>query len=97
VKNVKTMQNPIYLTDHLYLAAFLVCSGQEILGTSPAGSRISFEFTQTPELSAHVANFMSGALVPARQFSFEVLKLKRLIPRQTLKRDCTHAIEETHR
>lgn len=94
---MQTQTNSSYFTDHLYLAAFLVCSGQEILGTSSAGSRISFEFTQTPELSAHVANFMSGALVPARQFSFEVLKLKRLIPRQTLKRGWKDAIEEFHR
>jgi hypothetical protein len=26
---------------------------------------------------------MSGAAIPARQFSFEVLKLKRLLPRGT--------------
>jgi hypothetical protein len=54
---------PTYYTDHLYLAAYLTCSGHPV------------------ELSAAVANFMSGGTVPARQLSFQVLKLKRLIPR----------------
>lgn len=96
---MREQQQPAFQTDHLYLAAFLVCSGQEITGTSSIGSRVSFEFAQTPELSAEVANFMSGALVPARKFSFEVLKLKRLIPRhmQTMKRDYKHGYDETSR
>jgi hypothetical protein len=70
-----------YPTDHLYLAAYLRCSGHEIVGTTCAGDRVSFIFHLTPALSADVAKFMSGAVVPARKFSFEVLKLKRLIPR----------------
>jgi len=92
-------QQPAFATDHLYLAAFLVCSGQEIVGTSSAGARISFEFTQTPQLSIAVANFMSGALVPARQFSFELLKLKRLFPRkiQTVEKNYKDAHEQIPR
>jgi hypothetical protein len=70
-----------YLTDHLYLAAYLSCSGHPIIGTSWAGDRVSFVFCQTAELSADAASFMSGALIPARRFAFEVLKLKRLLPR----------------
>ena len=99
MKTVQIQDNPTYSTDHLYLAAYLTCSGHDIVGTSSAGSRVSFEFAQTPELSAEVANFMSGALVPARKFSFEVLKLKRLIPRQmqTLKRDYKHGYDPTPR
>jgi hypothetical protein len=97
VKIMQTQNNPAYLTDHLYLAAYLTCSGHEIIGTSSAGGRVSFEFTQTQQLSAAVASFMSGALVPARKFSFEVLKLKRLIPRQTLKRDYRYAEAEITR
>lgn len=94
---MQTQDNPAYLTDHLYLAAYLTCSGHEIVGTSSAGGRVSFEFTRTQQLSSDVANFMSGALVPARQFSFEVLKLKRLIPRQTVKRGYKDANEEIPR
>jgi len=95
---MQTQDNRKYLTDHLYLAAYLTCSGHEIIGTSSEGSRVSFEFAQTPELSAAVANFMSGALVPARKFTFEVLKVKRLIPRQTtLKRGLKDANEEISR
>ncbi len=41
--------------------------------------RVSFEFENTPKLSADVARFMGDAVVPARQFSFEVLKLKRML------------------
>jgi hypothetical protein len=91
---MKTQDNPAYLTDHLYLAAYLTCSGHEIVGTSSAGGRVSFQFAQSPELSTHVANFMSGALIPARKFSFEVLKLKRLIPRPTVKRGYKDGSEE---
>jgi hypothetical protein len=68
-----------FASDHLYLAGFLVCSGHSIIGTSRNGTRISFEFQKTPELLTDVAGFMSGALVPARQFSFEILKLKRTL------------------
>jgi hypothetical protein len=70
---------PQFASDHLYLVGFLVCSGHSISGTSHNGSRVAFEFPKTPELLADVARFMSGALVPARQFSFELLKLKRML------------------
>jgi hypothetical protein len=70
-----------YRTDHLYLAAFLTCSGYRIVGTSREGSRVCFVFDQTFQLSAAVASFMAGAAIPARQYAFEVLKLKKLIPR----------------
>jgi hypothetical protein len=99
VKIMQTQKNPGYLTDHLYLAAYLTCSGHEVIGRSSASGRVSFEFTQTQQLSTDVANFMSGASVPARKFSFAVLKLKRLLPRQiqTVKRDFRHAEEEIPR
>lgn len=68
-----------FASDHIYLVSFLVCSGHSIVSTSRNGTRISFEFQKTPELLADVARFMSGAPVNARQFSFEILKLKRTI------------------
>ncbi|MFZ0637603.1 MAG: hypothetical protein WA755_16665 [Candidatus Acidiferrales bacterium] len=74
-----------YFTEHLYLAAFLVCSGHRVIGTTHTADRVSFVFQQTAELSASVAGFMSNAAIPARKFAFEVLKLKRLIPRNTQK------------
>jgi hypothetical protein len=92
-------EQPAFATDHLYLAAFLVCSGQEIVGTSSVSGRVSFEFAQTPQLSIAVANFMSGALVPARSFAFQVLKLKRFFPRkiQTVEKNYKDANEEISR
>jgi hypothetical protein len=68
-----------FTTDHLYLTGFLICCGHNFASTSSTGRRISFEFQKTPELLADVARYMSGALVPARQFSFEILRLKRTI------------------
>lgn len=68
-----------FSTDHLYLTGFLICCGHNFVSTSSNGSRISFEFSKTPALLADVARYMSGALVPARQFSFEILRLKRTI------------------
>jgi hypothetical protein len=72
-------QQPTYASDHLYLAAFLTCIGHRVVGTRPHGHRVAFEFAETPELLADVARFMGGAAIPARQFSFEVLKLKRTL------------------
>ena len=85
-----------YSTDHLYLAAFLACSGHRIVGTARDGSRVYFVFNQTSALSAAVASFMAGAAIPARQYAFEVLKLKKLIPhsKPTLEK-FNHAAEKT--
>lgn len=70
-----------FCTDHLYLAAYLICHGHPILGTKSDDRRVGFLFAQTPEVASDAAGFMSGGSVEARQFSFEILKLKRLIPR----------------
>jgi hypothetical protein len=83
VETVKKTEST-YITDHLYLAAFLVCRGQPILTTTSEGSRIQFVFAETPQLASDAASYMAGGLVGARQFSFEILKLKRLIPRSGL-------------
>ena len=72
-------KQPIFSSDHIYLCAYLTCSGHNIIGSSRNGARISFKFQETPDLLGDVARFMSGAAIPARQFSFEVLKLKRTI------------------
>jgi hypothetical protein len=65
--------------DHIYLVGFLVCSGNKIIGTSQASGRIAFVFQKTPVLLADVARFMAGASIPARRFSFELLRLKRML------------------
>ena len=89
---------PTYNTDHLYLAAYLTYTGHSVVSTTSGGPRVFFVFRQTPELSAAVANFMAGGTVPARQFSFEVLKLKRLIPRgaQRVEKNSTYANNNEH-
>ena len=76
---MEAKQQPTYASDHLYLVAFLTCTGHKIVGTQRHGYRVAFEFVETPELLANVAGFMGGAVIPARQFSFEVLKLKRTL------------------
>jgi hypothetical protein len=73
------MEEKIFASDHLYLTAFLKCCGHAIVGSSRNGTRISFEFQETPDLLGDVARFMSDAPIPARPFSFELLKLKRTI------------------
>jgi hypothetical protein len=75
----KLREDLTFASDHIYLIAFLLCSGHPIVRTSRAGSRVSFEFSKTPALLADVGRFMDDGVVPARQFSFEVLKLKRLL------------------
>jgi hypothetical protein len=72
-------KKPTFSTDHLYLCAYLICLGHVFVATSHVGKRVCFEFADTPELNADVTRFMAGAAIPARQFSFEVLRLKRMI------------------
>jgi hypothetical protein len=80
MKTVETQQeHPTFTSDHLYLVAYLICSGYHPFGSERTGSRIAFQFAKTPALLAAVAGFMSGAVIPARQFSFEILKLKRTV------------------
>jgi hypothetical protein len=79
VEKMEAKQQPTYASDHLYLVAFLTCTGHTITGTRRHGHRVAFEFAETAELLADIAGFMGGAVIPARQFSFEVLKLKRTL------------------
>lgn len=70
---------PVFSSQHLYLVAFLVCAGHDVTNIVRNGRRVSFEFVQTPELLTDVAGFMSDAVTPARQFSFTLLRLKRML------------------
>ena len=70
-------------TDHLYLAGFLVCRGHAVTGTSSSRTgRVQFQFGDSEEVRSAVADFMADGQVPARQFSFEVLKLKKHLPKR---------------
>lgn len=74
--------SPTFQTDHLYLAAFLVCRGYQVVSVlAGVGNRFRFAFSDSTAVRNSVGEFMSGGLVDARQFSFELLKLKRRIPR----------------
>jgi hypothetical protein len=78
-------QNP-FSTDHLYLAAFLVCRGHSLAGTEANGTgRISFLFSSSNAVRSAAADFMSGGQIDARQFAFAILRLKRSLPQQTTK------------
>jgi hypothetical protein len=72
-------ENSRFSSDHIYLVGFLVCLGHHIVGKADDRGRVSFEFERTPSLLADVSGFMSGASIPARRFSFELLKLKRTL------------------
>jgi len=73
-----------FSTDHLYLAAYLVCTGHQITGTEPGNhNRILFTFIDSAELRSAASDFLSGGQVDARRFSFTILRLKKLIPRYT--------------
>lgn len=73
---------PTFQTDHLYLAAFLVCQGHELVSLmANEGGRFHFAFSDSPEVRSSAGDYMAGGLVEARQFAFELLKLKRQIPR----------------
>jgi hypothetical protein len=75
--------NKPFSTDHLYLAAYLICQGHQVTGTNTNGSgRIQFQFTDSPNFRSAVADFLSGGQVDARQFSFTVLRLKKYFPRR---------------
>jgi hypothetical protein len=76
-------RGPTFETDHLYLAAFLICRGHELVSVvAGEGGRFRFGFPDTSGVRSSAGDFMAGGLVDARQFAFELLKLKRQIPRQ---------------
>jgi hypothetical protein len=83
-----------YRTDHLYLAAYLVCRGQPVLTTQNNNSRIQFIFAETSQLTSDAASFMPGGTVEARQFSFEILKLKRRLPRTRAPRESVERVKQ---
>jgi hypothetical protein len=72
-------QGSIFTSDHLYVVAYLICCGHQIIGTWRRGQRISFQFSNTPALCADVAGYMADGVVPARKFSLELLRLKRTL------------------
>jgi hypothetical protein len=82
VENQTPLLNPRYGTTHLYLASFLMCRGLELLGTETDGTeRIRFLFANSVEVRAAAADFLANGVVEAREFSFNLLKLKKLVPR----------------
>jgi Domain of unknown function (DUF5659) len=81
-----TALNQSFATDHLYLAAFLVCRGHSLVGTEPnRNGRINFIFRSSTEVRSAAGEFLSGGQVEARQFAFCVLQLKRELSRDTLR------------
>jgi hypothetical protein len=84
--NIKNLPNTeLFATDHLYLAAYLICHGHEVagfaVGDTSNTTRVQFLFTDSPGLRSTAADFMAGGKVDARQFSFALLKLKKSFPR----------------
>lgn len=75
--------SPTFSTDHLYLSAYLVCRGYELEKTKDGDDgRVQFLFADSVSLRSAAAEFLSGGTVNARQFSFEVLKLKKYFSRR---------------
>jgi hypothetical protein len=73
----------LFETDHIYLAAFLLCRGLKLCGTQlDTAGRVRFLFPDSAELHSAAANFLADGEVAARQFAFTLLKLKKNIPRR---------------
>jgi len=76
--------NTLFETDHLYLAAFLVCHGHQLVRFQPgATGRVDFQFTDSGATRSCVADFMAGGQVNARQFAFTLRRLKKSFPNKT--------------
>ena len=75
----------LFRTDHLYVAAFLVCHGHPLVSCQGSESgRVNFLFVDSSETRSRVADFMAGGQVNARQFAFTLLRLKKCFPRSTV-------------
>jgi hypothetical protein len=84
VKNCEKINLPVapYQTDDLYLAAFLLCHGLDLLGTHvDQVGRVRFLFSDSAKLLSATASFLADGEVRARQFMLTVLKLKKNISR----------------
>jgi hypothetical protein len=65
---------PVYSTNDLSLAAYLVTRGHKV-GLENLGSYCTFTFS--PEVTADVAAYLHGALVEARAYASVIRQLKR--------------------
>jgi hypothetical protein len=86
MRNGQKITSPIapYQTDDLYLAAFLLCHGLDLLGTHvDQVGRVRFLFSDSANNKLHsaTASFLADGEVRARQFMLTVLKLKKNISR----------------
>jgi hypothetical protein len=82
VKKVKS--GTTFETDHLYLAAFLICRRHELVSVvAGEGDRFRFGFPDIPGVRSSAVDFMAGGVVDARQFAFELLKLKKTDSRES--------------
>jgi hypothetical protein len=70
-----------FKSDHIYLVAYLMLRGHEVISTERPGRFTVFNFKRTSDLDADVADFHAGGLVPAKDYVMEVLRVKRFIPR----------------
>jgi hypothetical protein len=69
VDTVEKNSNSIFSSQHLYLVAFLICAGHGVTRIIHNERRVSFEFSQTPELLTYRRLQVGGAdSCPAIQF-----------------------------
>jgi hypothetical protein len=67
-------------TPDLYLAAFLCCLDQELLGTRRVGPRVFFQFTKDAELEQlKIGWYSNQATVLAQSYASAIKSLKGLI------------------
>ena len=77
------MEHNIYLIDNLGLASFLAAKGLRVIGTEPAPNKrgiVAFRFSD-PENRAGslIADFYVGGTVVARDFDYQLTRMKSLI------------------
>jgi hypothetical protein len=58
-----------YRTTNLYEASFLACRGFKFTGKEERGRKMELLFPQCEGLQAAVADFYSGGMVSAKQYS----------------------------
>lgn len=85
-----------FSSDYIYLCAYLVCRGHQIVNTFTGdGNRTFFRFQDSELLRAAVSDFMCGGEVGARDYSLALLRLKKLIPDNSTLGRRGHALVQT--
>ena len=85
----KEASNPIYSTEHLFLASFLLANDQKFMGTTESaiktrsgGQRKTFHFEESPATGILIKEFWNNAMIGVQDYTQAQQTLKAVTRNQ---------------